>query len=67
MAGARHVEGEVLVKFKPASGMHQRAAAIALRGHALIANLGQTGWLRVSTGASPLCQHSCHHSSIRTP
>ena len=46
-----YVEGEVLVKFKATTGVHQRMAAMAARGHSLLGNVGQSGWARLAVGA----------------
>ncbi len=48
---AKYVPGEVIVKFKPAASMQQRAATMAARGHSVLANLEQPGWAQVKVGA----------------
>jgi len=45
-----YVAGEVLVKFKPVLSSQDRAATVAARGHAVLANLNQPGWVRVKVG-----------------
>ncbi|MBI3529535.1 MAG: S8 family serine peptidase [Betaproteobacteria bacterium] len=50
-AGAKYVPGEVIVKFKPAASMQQRAATMAARGHSVLANLEQPGWMHIKLGA----------------
>jgi thermitase len=51
-AAARYVPGEVLVKFKAVASAHERAAAVADRGHSVIASLAQPGWtlVKIQTG-----------------
>jgi len=48
---SQYVPGEVLVKFKPASGMQGRMASMAVRGHAVLASLDQPGWAQVKVAA----------------
>ena len=45
-----YVAGEVLVKFKPVYLSQQRMSAIAVRGHAVLADLDQRGWVQVKIG-----------------
>jgi subtilisin family serine protease len=46
-AAGSHVADEVLVKFKPVFAAQNRTAAVAARGHSVLANLHQPGWVRV--------------------
>jgi thermitase len=46
-----YVPDEVLVKFKPTAGMQARMAAMAARGHSVVANLNQPGWAQVKVRA----------------
>jgi subtilisin family serine protease len=46
-AAGSYVPGEVLVKFKPPHSAQHRVAAVAIRGHALLAELNARGWVRV--------------------
>jgi thermitase len=48
---SQYVAGEVLVKFKPASSMQGRMAGMAVRGHAVLANLDRPGWAQVRLAA----------------
>jgi subtilisin family serine protease len=48
---SEYVPDEVLVKFKPTAGMQARMAAMAARGHSVVANLNQPGWSRVKVVA----------------
>jgi subtilisin family serine protease len=54
LGGGVYVAGEVLVKFKPVSSAQDRIASVAALGHAVVANLHQSGWVRVriATGQS---------------
>jgi len=45
-----YVAGEVLVKFKPVFSAQDRTATVAARGHAVLANLNQPGWVQVKVG-----------------
>lgn len=48
---AQHVPDEVLVKFRPDIAAGNRLAAVAARGHSLLADLGKPRWVRVGIGA----------------
>lgn len=50
-AASQYVPGEVLVKFKPAASMQELTAAMAARGHSVVASLHQPGWAQVKVGA----------------
>ena len=50
-AAGSYVPGEVLVKFKTAYSAQHRISAVAVRGHALVAELNQRGWVQVKIGA----------------
>jgi subtilisin family serine protease len=50
-AASQYVPGEVLVKFKPTAGTQERMAAMAARGHSVVASLNQPGWAQVKVGA----------------
>lgn len=45
-----YVAGEVLVKFKPVFSAQNRRATVTARGHAVLANLNQPGWVQVKAG-----------------
>lgn len=49
--GGAYVAGEVLVKFKPVSSSQDRTATVTARGHAVLANLNQSGWMQVKVGS----------------
>ena len=51
IAVARHVPEEVLVKFKPKATAQNRMAAVASRGHSVLADLNQPGWVQLKVGA----------------
>ncbi|HEX9584073.1 MAG TPA: S8 family serine peptidase [Gammaproteobacteria bacterium] len=51
LAAGSYVPGEVLVKFKTAYSAQHRISAVAVRGHALVAELNQRGWVQVKIGA----------------
>ena len=50
-AASQYVPGEVLVKFKPTASAQVRAATMAARGHTVLANLNQPGWVQIKLGA----------------
>ncbi len=50
-AGSHYVQGQVLVKFRPPAGALARRAAVAARGHRVLAELGQPGWVQVRLAA----------------
>jgi thermitase len=50
-AADSYVPGEVLVKFKPAYSTQHRMSAVAIQGHAVLADLNQPGWVQVKIGA----------------
>lgn len=50
-AAAKYVPGEVLVKFKPMITASVREATVMARGHSVLANLDQPGWVRLKVGA----------------
>ncbi len=50
-AGAsQYVPGEVLVKFKAKASAQERIAALAARGHSVVATLNPPGWAQVTLG-----------------
>ena len=49
-ASSQYVADEVLVKFRPMTPAQVRAATVAARSHALLANLNQTDWVQVKLG-----------------
>jgi subtilisin family serine protease len=53
-AASPYVLGEVLVKFKSAAIAQERTATVAALGHAVLAHLGQPGWMQVKLGARQL-------------
>jgi len=50
-AASQYVPGEVLVKFKPTAGTQERMAAMAARGHSVVASLNRPAWAQVKFGA----------------
>ncbi len=48
---APYVAGELLVKFKSGIAVRARRAAVAARGHSVLASLGQPGWVLVGAAA----------------
>src|SRR5260221_10152294 len=50
-AQSQYVPGEVLVKFKSAAVAQERSASVAARGHTVLAQLEQPGWVHVKLGA----------------
>lgn len=50
-AASKYVAGEVLVKFKPGAGTQERMAAMAARGHSVVAGRNRPGWAQVKVGA----------------
>jgi subtilisin family serine protease len=46
-----YVAGEVLVKFKPLYSAQHRQSAVAIHGHAVLADLNQPGWVQVKIAA----------------
>jgi len=48
---SQYVPGEVLVKFKPSAVAQARAASVAGLGHAVLADLDQSGLVQVKLGA----------------
>jgi subtilisin family serine protease len=53
-AASQYVPGEVLVKFKPTASTQEHLAAMAAmaaRGHSVVASLNQPGWAQVKVGA----------------
>ncbi|HYT16038.1 MAG TPA: hypothetical protein VEL80_06620, partial [Burkholderiales bacterium] len=46
-AASQYVQGEVLVKFKPATIAQEREASVAALGHTVLANLNQPGWMHI--------------------
>ncbi len=50
-APGSYVAGEVLVKFKPTYSAQNRMSAVALQGHAVLADLNQPGWVQVKIDA----------------
>ncbi len=51
-AASAYVQGEVLVKFKSTTGVQERAAAVTVRGHSVLASVEQLGWVhaKIDTG-----------------
>lgn len=50
-AASQYVADEVLVKFRPMTSAQARAATVAARSHAVLANLNQPDWVQVKLGA----------------
>jgi len=50
-APGSYVPGEVLVKFKPTHSASSRASAVAILGHAVVADLKLPGWVQVKIDA----------------
>src|SRR3970282_1406128 len=51
LTAGSYVPGEVLVKFKPMYSAQHRMSAVAVQGHAVLADLNQPGWVQVKIGA----------------
>lgn len=51
LTAGSYVPGEVLVKFKSAYSARNRMSAVAIQGHAVLADLNQPGWVHVKIGA----------------
>lgn len=57
-AASQYVPDEILVKFKTAARMQERMAAIAARGHSVVANLNQPGWMHIKLGTGQTVETS---------
>lgn len=51
LTAGSYVPGEVLVKFKPTTSAQFRMSAVTVRGHSVLADLKQPGWVQVKIGA----------------